>query len=157
MNVNNAKLRSMMESGPEVLSDEDMELFVYEFANANLIILCDSEDDDAEERKYVHFDDLDEFDIIKLEDDEGHEFIPLFTDDDAVDNLDISGLCVVIATVDLVNLLHDNEENNDKLEGLILNPFSENAAEIDYYSLLELFGLEECGDPNCGHEHHHHH
>ena len=82
-----------------------MEKLVEEFMNSNLLILCEMSDEDCpikrENHEFFNFDDIDDFDIIKLEDDEGHEFIPVFTDWDELDELEVPG-CAVLATPKIV-------------------------------------------------------
>lgn len=157
MNPNNLKLKEIMKFNPEEISDDDMVLFVNEFMSSNLIMLCELDYEIEvinEENQYLSFDDFSEFNIIRLEDDEGNEFIPLFTDDDEIFDLEVPGYGIVISISDLANLLFDNPENNENLEGLILNPFTDYAASIPYSSLLGMFNLIECDDPDCNHEDH---
>ena len=158
MNPDNLRLKEIMQTDPEDITDEIMELFVNEFMNSSLIMLCELDPDDEVlyEKKFLNFDDFDDFNIIRLEDDDNNEFIPLFSDDEELNSFDVPGYGVIISMADLANLLFDNEENNENLEGLIINPFTDYAASIPYSSLLEIFGLIECDDPDCNHEHHNH-
>jgi len=161
MEINNNKLKEIMQKDPENISEEDMEKLVEEFMNSNLLILCEMSDEDCpikrENHEFFNFDDIDDFDIIKLEDDEGHEFIPVFTDWDELDELEVPGCAVLVQCGDLVNLLNDNPENNENLDGILINPFTEYMVEIPFMAALELFGLAVCDDSDCNHEHHHHH
>ena len=98
------------------------------------------------------------FCAIKLEDEDGNVLFPIYTDDDELEKLaeeedfDIFGL--VISAEDLAMLLSDIED--DDFDGVVINPFHENAVELPLEAIIELYDFEECDDPDCDDPSHNH-
>ena len=80
------------------------------------------------------------------------------SDDDELEKLaeeedfDIFGL--VISAEDLAMLLSDIED--DEFDGVVINPFHENAVELPLEAICELYDFEECDDPDCDDPSHNH-
>ena len=138
--VENPELKEIMKTSPEEMTEEQLESFVDAFMEE---IALDEEID---------------IDIMKLEDEEGNVLFPIYTDDDEIEKLaeeedfDIFGL--VISAEDVAQLLYENE--GDEFDGVVINPFHENAVELPLEAIFELFDVEECDDPNCNDPNHHH-
>lgn len=156
--IKNPELKEILAIDPEDMNEEELEIFVESFMDAKLIIpveLLSAEEkikDKSDEE--IALDEEIDFEIYKLEDEEGNEFIPVLTDDEEVEKLDFNPDGIVLSTEDLANLLY--ESDNERIEGLLINPFTERSAEIPLISLFELFDLAECDDPDCDNPHHHH-
>ena len=95
---------------------------------------------------------------MKLEDEDGNVLFPMYTDDDelekvaAEEDFDVFGL--VISAEDLAMLLAETEE--DDFDGVVINPFHENAVELPLEAIFELYDFEECDDPDCDDPTHNH-
>lgn len=155
--IENPELKAIMAIDPEEMNEDQLNKFVEAFMEATLIVPAEMETDidiEGMSDEEIALNKEIEITIIKLEDDEGHEFIPAYTDDEEVEKLDFDVYGLIFKTEDLANLLYESE---DELEAVVLNPFTEYSAEIPLDSLFELFDLEECDDPNCDNPHHHHH
>lgn len=156
--IENPQLKAIMATDPENMSEEELTVFVESFMAAQLIVPAEVNSDvnlDEMTDEEIALDEEIDINIIKIEDEEGHEFIPVFTDDEEVEKLDFEVYGLVFETEDLAKLLY--ETIDDDTEGIVLNPFTEFTAEIPLESLFGLFDLEECDDPNCDNPHHHHH
>ncbi|MBQ6813580.1 MAG: SseB family protein [Methanobrevibacter sp.] len=156
--IENPQLKAIMATDPENMSEEELTVFVESFMAAQLIVPAEVNSDmnlDEMTDEEIALDEEIDINIIKIEDEEGHEFIPVFTDDEEVEKLDFEVYGLVFETEDLAKLLY--ETIDDDIEGIVLNPFTEFTAEIPLESLFGLFDLEECDDPNCDNPHHHHH
>ena len=90
-----------------------------------------------------------EIDIMRLEDEEGNVLFPIYTDDDELEKLaeeedfDVFGL--VVSAEDLATLLYENE--GDEFDGVVINPFHENAIELPLEAIFELYEVDVCDDP----------
>ena len=99
-----------------------------------------------------------DLEVMRLEDEEGNVLFPIYTDDDELEKLaeeedfDIYGL--VISAEDLAMLLSETEE--DEFDGVVINPFHENAVELPLEAIFELYDFEECDDPDCDDPTHNH-
>ena len=99
-----------------------------------------------------------DLEIMRLEDEDGNVLFPIYTDDDELEKLaeeedfDIFGL--VISAEDLAMLLSDIED--DDFDGVVINPFHENAVELPLEAIIELYDFEECDDPDCDDPSHNH-
>ena len=95
---------------------------------------------------------------MRLEDEDGNVLFPIYTDDDELENLaeeedfDVFGL--VVSAEDLATLLNENE--GDEFDGVVINPFHDNAVELPLEAIFELYDLEECDDPYCDDPSHNH-
>ena len=70
-------------------------------------------------------------------------------------------LVILKLNEDLALLLFDEELDNEKMDSIYINPFTDYPAEMGFYNYLELFDLieieeVECDDPDCDDPSHHH-
>ena len=154
--IENPELKEIMKTAPENMSEEQLESFVDSFIEATFIIPAElNSDAEALEGKTDEEIDLE---IMRLEDKDGNVLFPIYTDDDELEKLaeeedfDIFGL--VISAEDLAMLLSDIED--DDFDGVVINPFHENAVELPLEAIFELFVYDECDDPNCDDPSHNH-
>ena len=160
--LENPELKEIMKTKPEEMNEEQLEAFVDAFMEATFIIPAElNSDAEALEGKTdeeIALDEDIEIDIMKLEDEDGGILFPIYTDDDEIEKLndeedfDVYGL--VISSEDLASFLH--EIIDDDFDAVVINPFHENAVEIPIKSILELFDVETCDDPNCTDPSHNH-
>ena len=160
--IENPELKEIMKTAPENMSEEQLESFVDSFIEATFIIPAElNSDAEALEGKTDEEIALDEdidLEIMKLEDEDGEVLFPIYTDDDELEKLaaeedfDIYGL--VISAEDLATLLYETEE--DEFDGVVINPFHENAVELPLEAIFELYDFEECDDPDCDDPTHNH-
>ena len=132
--------------------DEIIEEFVQELKGAKFLIPMEVDEESIDldslgEDEEIELGEDVEFLIIKMEDEDGNEFIPVFTGD--------------FETEDLALLLFDEELDNEKMDSIYINPFTDYPAEMGFYNYLELFDLieieeVECDDPDCDDPSHHH-
>ena len=68
-----------------------------------------------------------------------------------IDGIDVTGAhgLSLIADCELVDI-------DDEFDAVIVNPFHENAVELPIESILDLFDIEICDDPNCTDPTHNH-
>ena len=162
----NKRINQILSMDEEDYTDEIMEEFVEELKGAKFLIPMEVDEaaldvDGVEDGEEIELDDDIEFLIIKLEDEEGNEFIPVFTGDFETE-IDLPGTGLVMDAEDLALLLLDEELDNEKMDSIYINPFTDFPAEMGFYNFLELFDLieieeVECDDPDCDDPHHHHH
>ena len=160
--VENPELKEIMKTSPEEMTEEQLESFVDAFMEATFIIPAELNSDiealEGKTDEEIALDEEIDIDIMKLEDEEGNVLFPIYTDDDEIEKLaeeedfDIFGL--VISAEDVAQLLYENE--GDEFDGVVINPFHENAVELPLEAIFELFDVEECDDPNCNDPNHHH-
>ena len=161
--IENPELKEIMKTAPENMSEEQLESFVDSFIEATFIIPAElNSDAEALEGKTdeeIALDEEIDLEIMRLEDEDGNVLFPIYTDDDELEKLaaeedfDIYGL--VISAEDLGTLLYETEE--DEFDGVVINPFHENAVELPLEAIFELFVYDECDDPDCDDPSHHHH
>lgn len=160
--IENPELKAIMETDPEDMDEKQLEKFIDAFINANLIIPAEVDPsvnlEGLTDEEIVSNEEID-IDIIKIEDEEGNEFIPVFTDDEEIEKLDFEVYGLIFETEDLATLLFESLE--EYVEGLAINPFSENSAEIPLETLFTLFDLldEDLLNEasNFAHDHDHEH
>lgn len=162
--IENPELKAIMETDPEDMDEKQLEKFIDAFMNANLIIPAEVDPnlnlEGLTDEEIVSNEEID-IDIIKIEDEEGNEFIPVFTDDEEIEKLDFEVYGLIFETEDLATLLFESLE--EYVEGLAINPFSENSAEIPLETLFTLFDLldedllNEASNFAHNHEHDHEH
>ena len=70
----------------------------------------------------------------------------------AEEDFNLFGL--VISAEDFAMLLSETEEA--EFDGVVINPFHENAVELPIEVILELYDFEECDDPDCDDPSHNH-
>ncbi len=164
MNTHNARINEIMKMDEEDLTNELIEEYVELLKNAKFLIPTEVPEgidiESLKEDEILNFDEDSEFEIVKLEDEEGNEFVPVFTDDEAVDDLEVPGYGLIMEAEDLANWLFDTEIDNENMLSILINPFTDFPAEMGFLNYLELFDLvelEECDDPDCDDPHHHHH
>ena len=140
--VENPELKSIMATDPEHMDEKQLEKFIDAFMNSKLIIPAEVDPNvDLEgltDEEIVSDEEID-INIIKIEDEEGHEFIPAFTDDEEIEKLDFEVYGLVFETEDLATLLFESLE--EYVEGIAINPFSDDSAEIPLETLFTLFDL----------------
>ena len=160
--IENPELKEIMKTAPENMSEEQLESFVDSFIEATFIIPAElNSDAEALEGKTdeeIALDEEIDLEIMRLEDKDGNVLFPIYTDDDELEKLaaeedfDIYGL--VISAEDLATLLYETEE--DEFDGVVINPFHENAVELPLEAIFELFVYDECDDPDCDDPSHNH-
>ncbi|MBP5699888.1 MAG: SseB family protein [Methanobrevibacter sp.] len=160
--IENPELKEIMKTAPENMSEEQLESFVDSFIEATFIIPAelnsDSEALEGKTDEEIALDEDIDLEIMKLEDEDGEVLFPIYTDDDELEKLaaeedfDIYGL--VISAEDLATLLYETEE--DEFDGVVINPFHENAVELPLEAIFELYDFEECDDPDCDDPTHNH-
>ena len=149
----NKRINQILAMDEEDYTDEIIEEFVQELKGAKFLIPMEVDEESIDldslgEDEEIELGDDVEFVIIKMEDEDGNEFIPVFT-----------GL--VMDAEDLALLLFDEELDNEKMDSIYINPFTDYPAEMGFYNYLELFDLieieeVECDDPDCDDPSHHH-
>lgn len=140
--IENPELKSILEGNPEDMDDEQAEKFLEAFMNAKLIIPAEVDpeaDLEGLSDEEIAADEEIDINIIKIEDEDGNEFIPAFTDDEEVEKLDFEVYGLVFETEDLATLLFESLE--EYVEGIAINPFTDNSAEIPLETLFSLFDL----------------
>ena len=93
--------------------------------------------DDVTVGDTIQFEDGLRFKPLKIVNDAGETFIPLYTDDDEVHG---HTSAIDIRTSDLADMIDDNPEN---ISGVVINPFSEFSVEIPMESFLKMFEKEK--------------
>ena len=160
--VENPELKEIMKTAPEDMSEEQLEAFVDAFMDATFIIPAELNSDaealiDKTDEEIALDEEID-LEVMRLEDEDGNVLFPIYTDDDEIEKLadeedfDVYGL--VISAEDLAILLSETEE--DEFDGLVINPFHENAIELTLEAIIELFDFDECDDPDCDDPSHNH-
>ena len=147
--VENPELKEIMKTSPEEMTEEQLEEFVDAFMEATFIIPAELNSDiealEGKTDEEIALDEDIEIDIMKLEDEDGNVLFPIYTDDDELEKLaeeedfDVFGL--VISAEDLATLLSENE--GDEFDGVVINPFHENAVELPLEAIFELYCLTD--------------
>ena len=161
--VENPELKEIMKTRPEEMTEDQLEAFVDAFMEATFIIPAELNSDvealEGKTDEEIALDEEIDLEIMKLEDEDGNVLFPIYTDDDELEKLaeeedfDIFGL--VISAEDLAMLLSDIEDDDD-FDGVVINPFHENAVELPLEAIIELYDFEECDDPDCDDPSHNH-
>ena len=175
--VENPELKEIMKTRPEEMTEDQLEAFVDAFMEATFIIPAELNSDvealEGKTDEEIALDEEIDLEIMRLEDEEGNVLFPIYTDDDELEKLaeeedfDIYGL--VISAEDLAMLLSETEEdefdgvvinpfheNAVEFDGVVINPFHENAVELPLEAIFELYDFEECDDPDCDDPTHNH-
>lgn len=154
----NKRINQILAMDEEDYTDEIIEEFVQELKGAKFLIPMEVDEESIDldslgEDEEIELSDDVEFVIIKMEDEDGNEFIPVFTGDFETE-IDLPGTGLVMDAEDLALLLFDEELDNEKMDSIYINPFTDYPAEMGFYNYLELFDLieieeVECDDPDC--------
>lgn len=118
----NAKLTELLNIAPEKATKEDNDALIEEIKNSQLIMPIEVLP--GKELK---------FNPVKIVDDNGKLFIPLFSDDSEVHG---HTSAIDIYAKDLAEMIDDNPEN---MCGVVFNPFSKFSVELPMDSFLKIF------------------
>ena len=133
----NSELTELINIKRDVATKEDDAALIEELKNARLIlpieITSDIELDNAEEGDIIELDEGFRFKPIKIVDDNGRVFIPLYSDDSQVHG---HTSAINIYAKDLARMIDDNPEN---IFGVVLNPFSRFNVELPMDTFLKIF------------------
>ena len=123
----NSKLKELLNINPDDATEEDNDALIEEIKNAKLIMpieITGSNSSNIEDFR---------FNPIKIVDDEGWMFIPLFSDDSEVYG---HTSAINIYTKDLAEMIGDNPEN---IFGVVINTFSNYGVTLPMDSFLKIF------------------
>lgn len=133
----NSELTELINIKRDVATKEDDAALIEELKNARLIlpieITSDIKLDNAEEGDIIELDEGFKFKPIKIVDDNGRVFIPLYSDDSQVHG---HTSAINIYAKDLARMIDDNPEN---IFGVVLNPFSRFNVELPMDTFLKIF------------------
>lgn len=133
----NSELTELINIKRDNATKEDDAALIEELKNARLIlpieITSDIELDNAEEGDIIELDEGFKFKPIKIVDDNGRVFIPLYSDDSQVHG---HTSAINIYAKDLARMIDDNPEN---IFGVVLNPFSKFNVELPMDTFLKIF------------------
>ena len=133
----NSELTELINIKRDVATKEDDAALIEELKNARLIlpieITSDIKLDNAEEGDIIELDEGFKFKPIKIVDDNGRVFIPLYSDDSQVHG---HTSAINIYAKDLARMIDDNPEN---IFGVVLNPFSKFNVELPMDTFLKIF------------------
>lgn len=133
----NSELTELINIKRDNATKEDDAALIEELKNARLIlpieITSDIELDNAEEGDIIELDEGFRFKPIKIVDDNGRVFIPLYSDDSQVHG---HTSAINIYAKDLARMIDDNPEN---IFGVVLNPFSRFNVELPMDTFLKIF------------------
>ncbi len=133
----NSELTELINIKRDNATKEDDAALIEELKNARLIlpieITSDIELDNAEEGDIIELDEGFRFKPIKIVDDNGRVFIPLYSDDSQVHG---HTSAINIYAKDLARMIDDNPEN---IIGVVLNPFSKFNVELPMDTFLKIF------------------
>ena len=133
----NSELTELINIKRDNATKEDDAALIEELKNARLIlpieITSDIELDNAEEGDIIELDEGFKFKPIKIVDDNGRVFIPLYSDDSQVHG---HTSAINIYAKDLARMIDDNPEN---IFGVVLNPFSRFNVELPMDTFLKIF------------------
>ena len=160
--IENPELKEIMKTAPEDMTEEQLEAFVDAFMEATFIIPAELNSDiealEGKTDEEIALDEEIDLEIMRLEDEDGNVLFPIYTDDDELEKLaaeeDFNLFGLVISAEDFAMLLSETEE--DEFDGVVINPFHENAVELPIEVILELYDFEECDDPDCDDPSHNH-
>ena len=133
----NSELTELINIKRNDATKEDDAALIEELKNARLIlpieITSDIELDNAEEGDIIELDEGFRFKPIKIVDDNGRVFIPLYSDNSQVHG---HTSAINIYAKDLARMIDDNPEN---IFGVVLNPFSKFNVELPMDTFLKIF------------------
>ena len=133
----NSELTELINIKRDNATKEDDAALIEELKNARLIlpieITSDIELDNAEEGDIIELDEGFKFKPIKIVDDNGRVFIPLYSDDSQVHG---HTSAINIYAKDLARMIDDNPAN---IFGVVLNPFSKFNVELPMDTFLKIF------------------
>lgn len=139
MNMNE-KLYELININPDEATEEDNDALIKELSNAQLImpieITSNLDLDDIEVGDVLEFEDGLRFKPVKIIDENGRVYIPLYTNDSEVHG---HTSAIDIKTRDLAEMIGDNPEN---LFGVVINPFGKYNVELPMDSFLKIFDDE---------------
>ena len=137
----NAKLKELLSISPDEATQEDNCALIEEIRTSQLImpieITSEMDIDDAEVGDIIEIDDGLRFKPLKIVNDDGNTYIPLFSDDSEAYG---HTSALDIYTKDLADMIGDNPEN---ICGVVINPFSEFSATLPMDSFISLFKKEK--------------
>ena len=136
----NEKLYELINISPDEATKEDNDALLKELRNAQLImpieITSNLDLDEIEVGDVLEFEDGLRFKPLKIVDENGRIYIPLYSDDSEVYG---HTSAIDIKTRDLAEMIGDNPEN---LFGVVINPFSKYNVELPMDSFLKIFDEE---------------
>lgn len=136
----NEKLYELINISPDEATKEDNDALLKELKNAQLImpieITSNLDLDEIEVGDVLEFEDGLRFKPLKIVDENGRIYIPLYSDDSEVYG---HTSAIDIKTRDLAEMIGDNPEN---LFGVVINPFSKYNVELPMDSFLKIFDEE---------------
>ena len=136
----NEKLYELINIRPDEATKEDNDALLKELRNAQLImpieITSNLDLDEIEVGDVLEFEDGLRFKPLKIVDENGRIYIPLYSDDSEVYG---HTSAIDIKTRDLAEMIGDNPEN---LFGVVINPFSKYNVELPMDSFLKIFDEE---------------
>jgi hypothetical protein len=136
----NEKLTELVNIKPDEATEEDNAALIKELKHAQLImpieITSNIDLEDIEVGDVIEFDDGLRFKPLKIVDENGRMFIPLYSDDSQVHG---HTSAIDIKTKDLAGMIGDNPEN---IFGVVINPFSRFNVELPMDSFLKIFDEE---------------
>ena len=136
----NCELTELINLRADEATKEDDDALIEELKISRLIlpieITSDIELDGAEEGDIIEIDEGFKFKPLKIVDNEGRVFIPLYTDDSQVHG---HTSAIDIYAENLARMIDDNPEN---IFGVVLNPFSKFNVELPMDSFLKIFDEE---------------
>lgn len=136
----NEKLYELINISPDEATKEDNDALLKELRNAQLImpieITSNIDLDEIEVGDVLEFEDGLRFKPLKIVDENGRVYIPLYSDDSEVYG---HTSAIDIKTRDLAEMIGDNPEN---LFGVVINPFSKYNVELPMDSFLKIFDDE---------------
>lgn len=135
------RLKELLNIGPNDATKEDNDALTEELKTAQLImpieITSNINLEDIEAGDIIEFDEGLRFKPIKIVNDKGEVFIPLYSDDEQIPEPTSS---IDIYTKNLAEMIGDNPEN---INGVVINPFSNYSVELEMDSFLNLFESED--------------
>ena len=131
-------IKELLNIKPSEATKEDNDALLAEIKNAQLImpieITSNLNLDDITVGDTIQFEDGLRFKPMKIANEAGEIFIPLYSDDDEEVHGHISA--IDIKTSNLAEMIDENPEN---INGVVINPFSEFSVEIPMDSFLKMF------------------
>ena len=133
----NSKLYELINIKPDEATKEDNDALIEELKKSKLImpieITSSLDFNDVKVGDVIQFDEGLRFKPVKIKDENGRVYIPLFTDDSQFHG---HTSAIDIYTEDLANMIGDNPEN---IFGVVINPFSKFHIGLPMDSFLKLF------------------
>ena len=133
----NEKLTELININPNEATEEDNDALIEELRNAKLImpieITSTHDFDNGKIGEEMEFESGLRFKPLKIADENGRMFIPLYSDDSEVHG---HTSAIDIKTRDLAEMIDDNPED---IFGVVINPFSKYNVELPMDSFLKIF------------------